>query len=145
MTLEEAIIAKTPINPRRDNPEEREQQSLFQFLQLNSSRFEDLDRPFAIPNGGWRSAKTAINLKKAGVKAGVWDIFCPTNEYLFVEKGKIGLFIEMKAGKGNLTQEQVEFADFNSAYPYKVCWSWVEAARAIIDFYELDESLMEGF
>ena len=39
---------------------------------------------FAIPNGGKRSIKTAIDLKSEGVKRGVPDLFIP-ELFLFIE------------------------------------------------------------
>ncbi len=50
---------------------------------------------FAIPNGGFRSMKTAKALRAEGVRAGVPDLFLPC-----ARGGWNGCFIEMKRTKG---------------------------------------------
>lgn len=71
-------------------------------------------RFFAIPNGGKRDAITAALLKKQGVLSGAWDLFLsvPSN-------GFGGLFLEAKAGKNTLTENQKAFRDANKhAYAF---------------------------
>lgn len=54
---------------------------------------------YAIPNGGWRGKKQAIDLKAEGVVAGVPDLHVP----------EFGLWIEMKRSKGGrVSAEQAE-------------------------------------
>lgn len=56
---------------------------------------------YAIPNGGYRTKKTAANLKKEGVRPGIPDIHC------FVAMPPYhGLYIEMKTETGTLTDSQ---------------------------------------
>ena len=59
---------------------------------------------FAIPNGGHRDIRTAVRLKREGVKAGVSDIFVavPRGDYH-------GMFIEIKTEKGRLSPAQTAF------------------------------------
>ena len=52
-----------------------------------------------IPNGGKRSIKTARAMKAMGVKKGVWD-------YIFRAKGLPVIWLEMKHGSGDLSDEQ---------------------------------------
>ena len=54
---------------------------------------------FHIPNGGYRNAREAANLKRQGVKAGVPDLCIPV-----AKGGYHGLYIEMKTKKGKLSE-----------------------------------------
>ena len=60
-----------------------------------------------------------------GVKSGVWDIFVPAPAP--------GLWIEMKIGKNKLSVSQAEFQTdlLPHGYKFAVCYSWIEAAKAI--------------
>ena len=58
----------------------------------------------AIPNGGKRNQFEAYRLKRAGVLAGVCDLFIPEPRGCYH-----GLWIEMKAGKGTPTLLQHKF------------------------------------
>ena len=65
---------------------------------------EKADLLFHIPNGGKRNIREAVKFKKMGVKAGIPDLF------LSQASGKyFGLYIEMKAGKGKLTDNQKNY------------------------------------
>ena len=59
---------------------------------------------FHIPNEGKRSLKSALTLKRMGLKNGVPDIFVsvPCGQYH-------GMYIEFKSAKGKLTTDQQEF------------------------------------
>ena len=110
--------------------EHAEQVALFQALALHP----ECKWIHAIPNGGYRSKTTAVNLQREGVKKGVWDIFVP------YPRGKYhGMYVEMKYGKNKLTAEQVEFGAFVEAQGYKtfVAYSWFEAYTAIMDYLGL--------
>jgi len=119
--------------------EHKEQVALFDFIRLNEERFPILKTVFAIPNGGHRHIKVAKKMKDEGVIAGVWDIFVATavNEYC-------GLFIEMKFGKNKLSENQEEFREnVGNAYRWEVCYSWVEAAKVLIDYLCLPKDLLQ--
>lgn len=113
------------------NPEHIEQVKLFDWLRYQSNINPELVFAFAIPNGGQRNIRTAMNLKAEGVKRGVPDICLP------VPKGKYhGLFIELKAGKNKPTPEQIHYIDFLSAGGYKavVCYGFDEAREVILNY-----------
>ena len=115
--------------------EHDEQCALFQLLALYESRYPILHWIHAIPNGGKRHVATAVKLKREGVLAGAWDIFCP-----FAVDGKGGLFIEMKFGKGKLTDNQVAFQNgVGDAYAWEVCYTGEEAARAIGEYLGIED------
>ena len=96
---------------------------------------------FAIQNGKampWSPASRAagVNLaamraKKQGLTKGVWDVFFP------VPRGTFGgLFIEFKAGKNQLTLEQIAFRDdLQGLYKFAVCYSWTEAKEAVENYW----------
>jgi len=65
--------------------EHEEQKEVVRYLEAKKILF------YAVPNGGKRHIKTAVNLKEEGVKAGVPDLcICEPNKYYH------GLYIEMK-------------------------------------------------
>ena len=86
---------------------------------------------FAVPNGGYRSKKTARDLKAEGVKSGVSDLLLlvPSQGYHF-------LAIEMKHGKNKQSDNQKSFEDAvnHNGGLYRVCYS-AEDAISVITFY----------
>ncbi|HEY5588396.1 MAG TPA: VRR-NUC domain-containing protein [Candidatus Paceibacterota bacterium] len=104
-------------------------------LQINCVKYFRLQYPtvliFAIPNGGSRNIITASILKREGVISGIPD--------LFIAHGTIfcnGLFIEMKQGKGKLTDNQTEVIKKlrENNYKVEVCYSFDEF-KIIVDEY----------
>ncbi|HWQ34869.1 MAG TPA: hypothetical protein VNQ79_18645 [Blastocatellia bacterium] len=103
-----------------------------------------------IPNGGLREKKQRTGrtgqlveycpagqrLHAMGVTRGVFDLLLPWRTELYG-----GLWIEMKAGRNQLTPEQRQFntAIFQLGYQTAVAWTWQEAARAVIRHLALDE------
>jgi hypothetical protein len=104
--------------------EHAEQCALFTWARMYEERFPPLKWMFAVPNGGYRMAKTARDLKAEGVKAGVPDIIFPVRR----------LVIEMKYGNNKPTREQKEWLEYFEYIGWRVvvCYSWQEAAKAII-------------
>ena len=109
-------------------------------LQIACVRWFDLQYPkhkhllFAIPNGGRRSAREGARLKQEGVRAGVWDLFLAQPRFK-TSVQRAGLFIEMKAGKGKLTEAQKAFRDsLNDVYAFEVCYTLEEFMQAITDY-----------
>lgn len=115
--------------------EHTEQAALFEWAEINESRYPELCMLYAVPNGGHRHKSVAIKLKAEGVKAGVWDIS------LDVARGQYnGLKIEMKFGKNQLTEEQRFWGSKYKIAHYQtaVCWSWTEAASRILWYLDYD-------
>ena len=115
--------------------EAAEQACLFEWAELMSNKYPCLHRMYAIPNGGSRHILEAVNLKKAGVKKGVPDIFLPT-----AQKGFHGLFIEMKRQKGSVeSKEQKDYKEYLLAegYQVKTCMSWFVARREIEEYLDI--------
>ena len=54
--------------------EAEEQISIFNWIEYNLGKYEDLQFLYHIPNGGFRNPAEAASLKKQGVKPGVPDL-----------------------------------------------------------------------
>jgi hypothetical protein len=89
---------------------------------------------FAIPNGGLRNIRVATKLKAEGVVAGVPDLFLaiPNQE-------ANGLFIEMKAGKNQLTEAQKYMIGElqGQGYQCKVCRDFDHFMQIIKNYMEI--------
>lgn len=119
---------------RQQSPlEEIEQQHIFEWARLQSAYYPALKLLYAIPNGGKRAIKTAVALKRQGVKAGVPDMCLP------VSRGNYhGLYIELKRQKGGTVSEaQKAWIDALNAQGYKavVCHGADEAIAEIKDYF----------
>ncbi len=85
----------------------------------------------SIPNGARTSIRTAVTLKREGLRKGASDLF------LSVARGKYhGLWIEMKRPDGRLTPEQKKFQEdvTTQGYAAFACYS-SEAATMLISDY----------
>lgn len=99
---------------RKKHNEHREHDMQVICVNWFSSKFPHLEPFFwSTPSGGYRSKKTAIDMKKEGQKSGVPDLFLA-----YPNNNSHGLFIEMKKsdigkkgqliGKGRLSKSQEE-------------------------------------
>lgn len=86
---------------------------------------------FAIPNGGYRSPKTAAILKREGTLAGVPDTFLA-----IPRKAHHGLFIELKTATGKPTPKQVEMMGILASHGYRceIAYSTEEFKKIIQDY-----------
>ena len=91
----------------------------------------ELEYMHHIPNGGKRDKRTAVALKRQGVKAGVPDICLPV-----ARNGYHGLYIELKAGKNKATKSQEKWQKFLNSQGYYavICYGWHEAAKVIEEY-----------
>jgi len=89
---------------------------------------------FAIPNGGKRNIGTAMKLRAEGVLAGTPDLFIPE-----ANNGYHGLFIEMKAGKGTLSDNQKVIIPMLIEKGYQV-----EVVRSAEEFIEVVNSYLKN-
>lgn len=85
-----------------------------------------------VPNGGWRSPRTAGILKAMGVRKGVWDYYF-RNLVGGPERGHAH-WIEMKHGRNDLTPEQEEWRDHLTRLgdTFHVCYSAKEALASLV-------------
>lgn len=89
-----------------------------------------------IPNEGKRSPSYGAKLKRMGLKKGFPDLFFP-----IPRGGYHGLFIEMKYGKGKLSDDQKEWLQSlsDSGYACYVCYGADEAIRIIKNYSKMKE------
>lgn len=120
--------------------ESQEQISLFQWAKLMQGRYPELSLLHAIPNGGKRNAREAARMKQEGVKAGVSDIFLPV-----ARGGYHGLYIELKAEKGTLSDKQKWWIEETTKQGYysTVCFGWVEASQVIKRYLDMEAGQSE--
>lgn len=109
--------------------EHAHQVTLIQEYDRLFSEYEDL--LFAIPNGGKRSIKVALELKKEGVRSGVPDMM------LAVAKGGYhGLFIELKKINGRAQPNQKKWQKMLRGQGYKaeIIEGWEDAIKEIREY-----------
>ena len=113
--------------------ESDEQEALMQWAAVQTGRRPELRLLHHIPNGGKRNAAEAAHFKRLGVKPGVPDLCLPVPR-----QGYHGLYIEMKCGRGKLSDCQREWiaALTKQGYCCAVCWSWEQAKEAIQAYLE---------
>lgn len=113
-------------NPKKPRQSEAEEQAaVIQYCELRRIPI------FHIPNGGSRNKAEAAHLKAQGVKPGVPDLFLPVAKQPYH-----GLFIEMKAEHGRISDHQKEWLTLLShqGYAIAVCYGF-DQAKSVIDSY----------
>lgn len=126
--------------------EAEEQEMLFDWVKMQKGKYPELDLMWHTPNGEFRHKATAARLKKMGVKAGVPDIFLPVmmttsvgGSHIAIAQNAItygGLFIELKAKGGRLSEVQKDWLEalHFQGYAVCVCYGFEEAKQAILDY-----------
>ena len=110
--------------------EEQEQAALFQWFGLTRWQGRPLsDYAIHVANEGKRSVVAGYRLKQAGMKPGVPDVLLP-----IACGGHHGLWIEMKAVGGKLSEVQHEVIAMlrSQGYRVEVCFGW-DAARLAVE------------
>ena len=118
--------------PRLPMPKESDEQiALFQWAALQTRKHPELELLYHIPNGGHRHKTTAIRLKREGVKAGVPDLCLPVPRGIYH-----GLYIELKAGRNNPTDNQARWLQALTVNGYyaTVCHGWEAAMEVILRY-----------
>lgn len=122
----------TPEDLAKSGTEHGHQAAVFCWAAMNQTRYSQLKWMHSSGNGIFTTSGQKGKEKAAGLKNGVWDIFLP-----YPGKGYAGLYIEMKVGKNDLTDDQKEFGKaMIDYYKLHVCWSWKEARDVIIKYLE---------
>ncbi|HBR31933.1 MAG TPA: VRR-NUC domain-containing protein [Clostridiales bacterium] len=105
-----------------------EQAALFDWAEVMSKTYPELELLHHIPNGGSRHPKEAANLKRQGVKAGVPDICLPVPRC-----GYHGLYVEIKVKPNKPTEEQLKWLKnlYKQGYDVCICYSWFSAKTKI--------------
>jgi hypothetical protein len=105
------LLAASSTNRPRKNDEEQLQRACFEWILLMQEQHPILRRLFHPASGGARSRGEAGKLKAMGVRKGPPDFLLP-----LPGPGGAGLAVELKAGSGRATAEQLEWmADFAQA------------------------------
>lgn len=123
--------------------EHEEQVTLFQWADLYSTWYPELQLLFAIPNGAKlpyrrdgkkRVTPQGLRLKKEGMKKGVPDICLPV-----ARKGWHGLYIELKFDKNRPTPEQEWWLNrlTENGYLAVAAWGFEEAKDVIVEYLEM--------
>lgn len=85
----------------RNRPEHDLQCSIIHWAKLHERQYPELEFLFAIPNGSYKSAKSAKEFQEEGLKSGVPDLCLP------IPRGGYGaLYIELKSPTGKLSENQ---------------------------------------
>lgn len=115
----------------RLDDESGHQEALFEWAAYHMDCMPELEYMHHIPNGGKRDKRTAVALKRQGVKAGVPDICLPV-----ARNGYHGLYIELKAGKNKATKNREKWQVFlnDQGYYAVICYGWHEAAKVIEEY-----------
>ena len=116
--------------------EHEEQVAVMAWASVMASRFPALRLLFAVPNGARTGMRTAVKLKREGLKAGVPDLFLPA-----VRCGYSGLFLELKRVKGGrVSPHQTEWHDALrlAGYAVVVCHGASEAQEVLVAYVSGD-------
>ena len=114
------------------------QSALIRWSRLSVKTYPELALLHSIPNGGFRSYKTAREMKAEGVLAGMPDLFLPV-----ARKGFHGMYIEMKSRKGKLSESQKRIIPMllEQGYNVLIANDWNVAAMEIIKYLNKKSSL----
>lgn len=109
--------------------EHQEQVMLITWFRLQYKQYTK--HLFSIPNGEYRHIATAVKLKRSGVMPGVSDLFL-----MIPKNGYHGMWLEMKAKSGKVSDSQKEFMAAASSMDYLavVCFGFDEAKTAITNY-----------
>ena len=133
--------AGIPTKERRKRTEQIGQTDLFRFLSLFYIRYPHLEWIHSSGNGMFagydeNAKRRAADAVCAGLKRGVWDIFVPCPRMVQGVTFAAGMYVEMKTELNKLTADQERFgvAMKRAGYVCVVCYSWYEAAGAILSY-----------
>lgn len=102
----------------------------------------------AIHNQGHGDAIRGAKAKAEGVKAGVSDIFLPFPmrrdggyNLALPATTEHGFYLEMKIGKNQPSNEQLEFKTNMESIGYRcdIAWGWLDARNRLLDYLAIDK------
>jgi len=112
------------------------QEAIITWAHTLEPRYIELKWLHAVPNGGLRSGREAMSLKRQGVKSGVLDLHLPVTR-----GGYGGLMIELKTPTGKCkapSKEQAEYMQFLrfNGYCARISNDFDEVKTLIVDYLE---------
>lgn len=112
------------------------QSDLISWCEVIAPYHPELSMLFAVPNGTYKSPSARMKYQREGLKPGVPDLCMPLPSR---DKKYIGLFIEMKAKRGAVSDVQKTWIDAlrNAGHRVEICRQWTDAANVIIDYLDL--------
>ena len=122
---------------RTDLSEHDVQVQCIEWCRLNEKNYPNLDRIYAIPNGGMRNIIVAMKLKREGVRKGVPDLCLPVPL-----NGCHGLYIEMKRYKDEkkttTSKDQKDWIAYllSVGYSVSVCYDLYGFIGVIKNYYK---------
>ena len=116
--------------------EHSEQSTVIDWTFMMMGKYPELDLIFAVPNGASTGPIGKNSLKREGLRPGVCDLFLPC-----ARGGFHGMFIEMKAHSGKLSENQEQFiaAVEKQGYYTAVCWGAQEAINQLEYYLGLED------
>lgn len=128
-------VSKTGMVPKEKHPETRMQENLFSYLKHPATLklYPEMRWIHCSLNGVKLSPVQARLAAAAGMTAGIHDVF-----WALARGGYNGLYLELKARKNRLTQEQKAYKAFVEAQGYlalEVRDEWLDAKHLILDYY----------
>ena len=115
------------------HPEDDLQAGCIQWFDSQYNKYSPL--LYHIPNGGKRNVREAARLKKQGVRAGIPDLFLA-----MANSKHYGLYIEMKALKGVLTDKQKYYIPILQGENYRV-----EVCRSLDEFMSVINEYVKDY
>lgn len=145
-TSTRGVQTQTPggIRARRRDIEGQHGRALVSWADCAAASRPALRYLLHVPNGGARSARTGAELKRQGVRRGVWDYLLPLPRHGGGGQAYAGLWIELKEpgerrkSRGGLSPHQIEFGHFvrSNEYATVVAYDWIEARDAITAYLD---------
>ena len=118
-------MALTPEQIAKAGSETAHQTALMAQAALHRKQYPQLKWLHAIPNAN------SHRMVGEGVRSGIPDVCLPWPNQKYH-----GLYIELKIKTGRVSQEQKACLDYLNSVGYRavICWSWIEAWKAIEDY-----------
>lgn len=126
-----AVVKRPRASRRAVVPEHVEAVNFMRAVRLAEGHTPELRLLFAVPNGGFRSKRTAGRMWAEGQRAGVPDYLFPV-----ARGGFRGLAIELKSMTGTASREQKEWIEALRAQGWRaeVCRGWACAWDVVRDY-----------
>lgn len=131
--------SRAKVLDRRDQPEFQHQCAFVSWCRLNAKNpdYPGIGLIHSSLNGVKMTKAQAMRAKRAGMLAGVPDLFLPVPAVYADGSARSGLFIEMKSENGRLPshQERIHCALREQGFAVVVCYGFDDAVSAVKYYY----------